>query len=793
MHATQRNRISAALAVLTAVLLGAAFFLSPGRQTLMPGPLASVHGTIEACSACHAKSGTGKVSWVRGLIAGDPLADSKACLVCHKMPETAFNPHGTSKEALARSTKRLRQAALRSAPPLAARVQNTAFPMSRVVARALYCATCHQEHQGTAFKLSAITNEQCRSCHAVKFDTFEGGHPELESYPFRRRTRLVFDHRGHFDRHFPEIAKKGTVKRIPDTCGACHDSRNDRRIMAVAAFDETCATCHLDQITGKARASGPKGIAFLTLPGLDLATLEAKTAKIGEWPESSEATLTPFMALMIGRDESGRALLKTVEGVNLQDLSNASGGEIKAVAQLAWAIKRLYYTLLTSKGSGALSGLDNGGSILSPALVADLTASLPRDVIATAQQEWLPHLAEELGEAPLGGAAAPAQPSETESAVSAGDQSDTTEPPAESIDLGDTSADTGTAEADTPDDAASDTAGDVTSSFAAPAKSKLDPPPCSVSIFGACLVTEEKKDSADATVPVGPALEATEVKREPRGEIRTAAAGDPPAASSGGQRDELLFPTDKELEDIKSHYKAAGQPEPKRVAPSEGGGVGPGEDAEAPASADAGSAGGEESGIDPESWADYGGWYRQDYAIYYSPVGHRDRFLYAWLKLVTQSKPSGDAAQAAVLDELTAKDAPGACSKCHSIDGEKSGSRRVNFAPLKAEAKQARFTAFIHEPHLSVVGDRGCLTCHDLGEAKAASAETGTAKSESAYLASYTQGDPTQFAPEFGEVKKETCQSCHTAGEARQDCLLCHAYHIDGVVTPITSTKLPVQ
>ena len=35
-----------------------------------------------------------------------------------------------------------------------------------------------------------------------------------------------------------------------------------------------------------------------------------------------------------------------------------------------------------------------------------------------------------------------------------------------------------------------------------------------------------------------------------------------------------------------------------------------------------------ESNIDPESWAEYGGWYRQDYAIFYRPAGHKDKFIY---------------------------------------------------------------------------------------------------------------------------------------------------------------------
>src|SRR5262245_25312789 len=103
----RRDRLAASLALATVVCLVAAFFLSRDTQFLMPGPLASVHGAIENCTACHTKSGSGKLSWIHGLIAGNPRADSKACLTCHKMPKTAFNAHSASAEALKDSTDRL--------------------------------------------------------------------------------------------------------------------------------------------------------------------------------------------------------------------------------------------------------------------------------------------------------------------------------------------------------------------------------------------------------------------------------------------------------------------------------------------------------------------------------------------------------------------------------------------------------------------------------------------------------------------------------------------------------------
>src|SRR4029079_12463812 len=98
-----------------------------------------------------------------------------------------------------------------------------------------------------------------------------------------------------------------------------------------------------------------------------------------------------------GRDERGRTLVKTLDGLNLQDLSTASDDQIRAVTSLVWEIKRLFYALIKGKASDVLGNFEiEGGAKLSPTLVADLTASIPRDVVASGQQQWLPNLATEM-------------------------------------------------------------------------------------------------------------------------------------------------------------------------------------------------------------------------------------------------------------------------------------------------------------------------------------------------------------------------------------------------------------
>jgi hypothetical protein len=773
-----RDRIARRLALLATVGLTLVFLTSSGMQFLMPGPLTSAHSSIETCSSCHARSGSGKLSWLAGLAKGDPHGDSKACLTCHKMPDTAYAPHGAAPEVLDQSTARLVKMAAETSQPLAAQAQATAFPTHKMVAEGLECATCHQEHQGTAFDLKAMSNEQCRSCHAVKFDSFDGTHPDFEGYPFKRRTRIVFDHAGHFGKHYPELAKKEPGKTLPATCSTCHDSTASRRVMSIAPFEKTCSTCHLDQITGKERASGPKGIAFLSLPGLDLATLRKKGAQIGEWPEESEASLTPFMKVIIARNESGAALIQSLNSIALQDLSAAGDAEIKAVTALVWEIKTLFHAMISGKASDILADLTIGsGPKLTATAMSDLTANLPRDVIASAQQQWLPNLAKEIAARPDTGARQRSGWNQDavshKSAVLAVMQSQANISTLKPLRMAQAESEETTMPrrplpSGTP---RSIELGDQDAGTPAPSPAKAKPQPATE--------TSTTNSSEETSTPSNTEEAATSPAQPP---------SDP-----GNQTDELLAPTEAELRDIKAREKGA--PPQKSAAPitvqspaapsDKPGSAPPTETATTapiatPVTDTAAQADNSiTSDIDPEAWADTGGWYRQDHAILYRPAGHKDKFIASWLLLTGPASSKGQPSpEAAVFDTLTAKDAQGSCAKCHSIDETAGKGRTVNFTPLNAKSKTGQFTRFIHEPHFGLMEERGCVSCHELQKSQPA-------------IKSYEQGDPKVFASNFGPVKKQVCKTCHTASAARQDCTLCHAYHVNGVSTPIMKTKIP--
>ena len=831
-----RDRLALMLALVTFLSLSTAFVLSKGTHFLMPGPLTSAHGAIDKCETCHTRSGSGKLGWIHGLVANDPRADSKACLTCHKMPDTAFNPHGASAQVLKQSTGRLTKIAAGLRAPQSALAQSMAFPTGDLVARGLKCATCHQEHKGANFNLNKISGEQCRSCHVVKFDSFEGQHPKFDNYPFKKRTRIIYDHGGHFGEHYPDVAKKDPAKRIPATCATCHTSRDDKQIMAVAPFEQSCSACHLNQINGKERVSGPKGIAFLSLPGLDLQTLKKNNASIGEWPDASDATLTPFIKVMISRNERGRALIKTLNSLNLQDLVGASGDQLKAVTNLVWEIKALFHALIAGKASDVLGDLNiSGGSKLSASLVTDLTASIPRDVLVSAQQQWLPALATEMANRKVSGDQANDAWNEVTPQSSPAGPASLEAPASMSPPAGNAEAAAETSGGNKQESAPTENADGVVNDAAA--QTKRDPQPCLVRVFGQCLMFKAQQAEAESAKPERADKQSDSERPKPgRAKDASSAGKLPPAMRAGlgdvkpaadisgvsgktnapnAQSDDLLFPTQDELREIKAHTKSDAKAGQSDVTAGKAGAA-PADTPTASRPDTVAQTKSEpvisiESGIDPESWAEYGGWYRQDYGIYYRPTGHKDKFIFSWLFLTGPQAPKNDTSPvAAVFEFLTGKDAQGSCTKCHSVDDIPGRGRVVNFSQPSAKDKLGSFTSFVHEPHFGIMDDRGCLSCHkiaknitggaaeksDAGSVDSASKPNPTELSEKAaspYLKSYEQGDPQTFVSSFGAIHKDLCQTCHTSNMARQDCLTCHKYHVNGVVTPAMITKIPMQ
>ena len=390
-----RRKITFWLSMLT-VGLALLFVSGPkGSAFLSPGELTFGHGaSAGACADCHAAAHGSLVDWVSALGASETgQENSKRCLACHDLGEHAMEAHNRVSKDLAVVTERLKRMPASPDAPWLLIVSSWVRGLAQQEGNQLACATCHKEHRGKTFDLTVMNEQQCQTCHTLAFSSFAAGHPAFSDYPYKRRTRIAFDHNSHIGKHFLGEFKK----EAPSTCTACHTPDDAGQTMKTGNFEDTCAGCHARQIEGRGRA-GVKGIAVLRLPGVDLATLYEHGISVGEWPadDNVEEGLTPFMELLLRSDPGfteDLALLSRFD--DLTDLSDATDEEVAAVGRVIWAVKELLYGLIASGQREMLDRLQ-ATMALSTRELAKFVGQLPVEVVRAAQQEWLPRLLTEV-------------------------------------------------------------------------------------------------------------------------------------------------------------------------------------------------------------------------------------------------------------------------------------------------------------------------------------------------------------------------------------------------------------
>ena len=360
--------------------------------------------------------------------------------------------------------------------------------------------------------------------------------------------------------------------------------------------------------------------------------------------------------VMLNRNEKGRGLVKAVDGLNLQDLANASDGQIKAVTDLVWEIKGLFHALIKEKASDVLGDLNIGdGAKLSAALITDLTAGIPRDAVITAQQEWLPNLATEMAAGPVTPPEIPAgsnvvqavpipSPQEPQSAATVETEPADTEPAAaEEIVCADEpprAEDIAPPDGEPPETEAAEP--EPEEQILAEIKGRLPLPDGTPRAIKARTENAKKKNlpeeaevktEDEKVVPCADQQPPAEAGGQPEvaaGETQVAeakAADESPADKATDQFDDLLFPEGAgnagQTEDADAASKVEDTAPVEASPATTTASVDP-QTVVAPVT-------GIESDVDPETWAEYGGWYRQDYTIYYRPTGHKDKFIQSWL------------------------------------------------------------------------------------------------------------------------------------------------------------------
>jgi hypothetical protein len=382
-------------ATLSATLVILTLNANMGEALLSPGKLSFQHSTYKSqCADCHANAqpGTLPITWLHSRShAESALANSAACLKCHNLGSQPFAVHALPKINLEETTRRATERKGADDAPLALRLSALVDGNPKDRQPTGTCVTCHTEHLGKKNNLIRVTDFQCQSCHAVRFANFSQGHPPFAGYPFRRRTRLEFDHRSHLAVHFKDQV---FAARAPTSCTGCHSPNPTGTFMLVKSFEQTCSACHLDQIKGTGQVGAP-GITVIRLPGLDVQTLRSRGIVIGGWPEDADGKITPFMQLLLGSN--------TVADVEFLDLSKAGAAQLQQAADLAWAIKGLIFDL-SEKGQAEMERrlAQSLPGNLSTAQSGAIGGLLSADVIQALRAKWFPNLAAEITQHRIG-------------------------------------------------------------------------------------------------------------------------------------------------------------------------------------------------------------------------------------------------------------------------------------------------------------------------------------------------------------------------------------------------------
>lgn len=388
------------LAVCISALSLGVVFMQLGRKEvnqgfISPGPLSSQHRSVEHdCMVCHKDMQTNLASIIGNSV--HPRASADQCLNCHKMDENALFAHSLPPENINEMTS-----------------AHGGIPPSQ--AEQMQCATCHREHGGMLADISALSNRQCQTCHTKQFDGFEVGHSNFsETYPFNRRTRILFDHAAHFAQFFPEAGAENI------SCQTCHTADTHGQNMIPQGFEKSCATCHGPQIQGVDQTQ--KGIVFFRVPSLDIESLKAKKRNIGSWPEDADGELTAFQRAFLAADAKTKAAYELVAELDLSDLSDAEEEEIAAVETVIWGLKNLLYEI--GKGDGSklrLQMMRIAGKPLSSSTIADIRGEMNAEVFRAAGNSWFTKFSQEIANR-AAGTATPTQSVPSPTNTDSGDE-----------------------------------------------------------------------------------------------------------------------------------------------------------------------------------------------------------------------------------------------------------------------------------------------------------------------------------------------------------------------------------
>jgi len=304
----------ALIAVFTHLTTQGDMFAGSARMAALDaGDLTGSHSGFtgaKGCKTCHEAHDATPSGWLSAVFSKNDL--SGRCVDCHKFGGPADRPHN----------KIFKTASAGAALPAG-------------MGKKTECTMCHTEHKGVEADISALNNEQCAACHKNAFSTFDGGHPKFsEQFPHFRRTSLKFNHASHLNKNFlkPEVKDK-----VPASCTTCHQASSAERSVEPLGFEESCASCHADQIP-------TRNLVVLRLPEFEESAIDKETIleACGPVPDGDEAD-----------DEE-------YESVSAEELNSVGAFLMNVTSDDPEAYTEAFQTLVSEmaeEGTAPLSGL----------------------------------------------------------------------------------------------------------------------------------------------------------------------------------------------------------------------------------------------------------------------------------------------------------------------------------------------------------------------------------------------------------------------------------------------------
>ncbi len=738
-----RKRI-AAIWLFTVMVGVMAIFLSASAllSRVSPGPVSASHTEVAGCQDCHSVANNKVSTWLKASVVNffndDPSnehSDDRQCLSCHALGDNAFLAHSTSPSNFSSINTEL------AADQTTNITGELTWKLSiasklREIQQAdddeESCSTCHREHKGELNPRVNFDAQKCHTCHQVKFNELDVGHPEYTQFPHSRPTHIQFDHASHLEKHFFE---DDYFDRAPEGCKQCHQTDQTGEWMLSNSFEETCSTCHLDDVLGINRATA-KGIAVLAIPELDVQTLQESGYNVGEWPAWADGELTPFMRVLMPRSLKQSSLLQA-QPLVLYDLSNADDEQLEAAAMLAWEIKRLFYELLV----GGTAVLDQRlsmvmGNSLDKSTINRLVAALPKDTLLNNQQEWFPNLMQELNDYQSGNI-------EFRTGVNVTDQNEGVES-SKQITEPDTSDILSDDDSDILSDDDSDILSDDDSDILSDDDSDI------LSDDDSDILSDDDSDILSDDDSDILSDDDSDILSDDDSDILS---DDDSDILSDDDSDILSDDDSGILSDDDSDIALALEPEENIKL--------------------------EEVSSD-EDWALSGGWYRDGSSIRYRPTDHADLFFKTWLDV---SAAQYNTLDHSLFESLSADKSVGNCTKCHTIqtyvggqavhqvddDQVQATTYQMHWMSFKPSDIKVDFSRFSHVSHFSLMTDEGCSSCHVVNTQS--EADSG--------IDSQTNGINDVSLSGFLNMQRSTCTQCHQKGRAPDNCLTCHNYHAE--------------